>query len=347
MPFAFEEQLSFHAVATALEGDYSRIKKARGAHSSWQDTWHSLRPFVSLTDPSTAWAALEHSGTSLVLQEENLFPPLLREIPSPPFGIYYRGALPDPTHPTLAIVGTRKATRSGCVLAESLAAALAKNFFIVSGLALGIDAAAHAGCLKGNGTTLAVLAGGVDTPHPRTNERLAHAILEHGGALLSEYPPGSVPSPRRFLERNRIVSGLSQGVLIIEAPEKSGALVTARFALDQNREVFVLPGPVTHPHFRGSHELLRKGARLVRSAEDIFEDMGFETISSSGALPAMLGEHEKTILAALTSASEGLSVDALTVKTGLEVRVVNQALSFLVLQNVVQETESGYTLFTP
>jgi DNA processing protein len=244
-------------------------------------------------------------------------------------------------------VGTRRATRTGKELAHALARELAAHFSIASGLALGVDAAAHAGCLEGNGHTVAVLAGGVDAPQPQTNAALAMRIVEQGGALVSEYPPGSAPIPYRFLERNRIVSGMARGVLLVEAPESSGALVTARCALEQNREVFILPGPVTHPNFRGSHTLIREGARLVRNAADIFEDLGLApeegTTSVPRALP-LLASDEAAVAAALREAATPLSVDSLVGITALTPSAVNRAVSFLLVKNVVQETEGGYLL---
>ncbi|MBM3257134.1 MAG: DNA-protecting protein DprA [Candidatus Liptonbacteria bacterium] len=339
-----EEHLFLNAVATACEGEYSRLKKLYEEHHTWSTAWEAIRTKYPKINPQAAWEKLEKTNTHLLLPSDSEFPPLLKEIPFPPFALYYRGHLPAPP-PALAIVGTRKATQNGRLLAETLAGELAGTFTIVSGLALGIDAAAHTGCLKNNGLTFAVLAGGVEAPHPRTNESLANQILEKGGALLSEYPLGITPLPRRFLERNRLVSGLSQGIVVIEAPEESGALATARFALDQNREVFVVPGPVTHPNFRGSHSLLRKGARPVRSTADILEDLEMSPAPKVNPLfTASLGKVEQALLEALKSSPQGLSVDILAEKTDTEVMAVNRALSFLLLENMVQETEDGYTL---
>ncbi len=343
----FSEHPYFHAAALALEGDTAKLRALKERHSTWKATWETLAAKGIAPAPEAAWETLVRAHITLVLQEDARFPALLRETPLPPLGLYVRGALPPDTQPALAIVGTRKATRNGRELAHALARELGASFSIVSGLALGVDAAAHAGCLEGNGHTVAVLAGGVDAPQPQTNAALAARILERGGALVSEYPPGSAPVPYRFLERNRIVSGLCRGVVIVEAPEGSGSLVTARLALEQNREVFVLPGPVTHTNFRGSHALIRTGARLVRNAADILEDLGYaedaNSPQSSRALPPLSAD-EETVVAVLRDAATPLSVDSIVGATSLDPSMVNRTLSFLLMKNVVQETEGGYVL---
>ncbi len=343
----FSEHPYFHAAALALNGDIAKLRKLKERHATWKTAWETLATRSSAPAPEAAWETLLRAHIALVLREDAGFPSLLREISPPPLGLYVRGTLSPAERPALAIVGTRKATRSGRELAHALARELGASFSIVSGLALGVDAAAHAGCLEGNGHTVAVLAGGVDAPQPQTNAALAARILERGGALVSEYPTGSAPVPYRFLERNRIVSGLSRGVVLVEAPEGSGSLVTARLALEQNREVFVLPGPVTHTNFRGSHELIRTGARLVRNAADILEDLGYaedaHSPQSPRALPP-LNADEEAVVAALRDAAAPLSVDFIVGATSLGPSTVNRTLSFLLMKNVVQETEGGYAL---
>ena len=202
----------------------------------------------------------------------------------------------------IAIVGTRRATPDGKSTARRFAAELARaGIVIVSGLAFGVDAAAHEGCLDAEGKTVAVLACGLANIYPRNNEPLAKKILAQGGAIISEYPPDMPAYPSRFLERNRIVSGLSKGTLVIEAPERSGSLATARFALEQNRDVFVVPGPIAHPNFKGSHALIRQGAELVTTPEDILESYGIAREKSIGAEFAGTPE-EKAILEFLAAA---------------------------------------------
>lgn len=207
---------------------------------------------------------------------ESHFPKLLREIPGPPERLYYLGTLPSPEDICITVVGTRRATPQGLEVAEGMGRDLAEaGFVVVSGLALGIDGAVHRGVLKKSGKTIAILAHGLDTIYPKEHKRLADQILGMGGALVSEYEEGTTSSPLQFLKRNRIISGLSLGVVIVEAPLRSGAISTAHHGLEQGREVFVVPGPVHHSNYFGAHKLIRDGARLVTSARDIIEDLGY------------------------------------------------------------------------
>ncbi|MFH1162219.1 MAG: DNA-processing protein DprA [Candidatus Jorgensenbacteria bacterium] len=282
---------------------------------------------------------------------EAAYPPRLAEIPGPPETLFYRGTLPAPDETTIAIVGTRKATREGLATAEALAEALAGyGFHVISGLAFGIDAAAHRGALRGRGKTSAVLGCGVDTIYPAAHEQLGREILSSGGGIISEYPAGTPSLPHQFLARNRIVSGLALATVIVEAPIRSGALVTAKHALDQGREVFVVPGPANHRNYAGSHMLIRNGARLVGNAEDIIEDLG-------EALPALEAERAKArnaripedpagraIFSALAEASEPLSVDNLAEITTLEPHVIQQTLTYLTFEDLVEERSGKFTL---
>jgi DNA processing protein len=221
-------------------------------------------------------------GISFVSYLESGYPPQLREIFDPPPVLFYRGRLPRPTLPHVAIVGTRKPTGAGVSSAFNIARELgAFGFPVVSGLALGIDAMAHKGCVEGGGTTLAVLASSPDEVYPKTNRRLAQRILETGGGLLSEYAPGTKPDIWRFPARNRLISGLARGVLIIEAPEKSGALITARFAAEQNRDLFVTRLSLDSPRGRGCVKLAEDGARTINGAGDILCEWGWAQAESS------------------------------------------------------------------
>ena len=200
------------------------------------------------------------------------FPPLLRQLPDPPAMLYGRGQLPE--GPALAIVGARLATEFGRRFTERLAAELAAaGLIIVSGLARGIDAAAHRGALAGGGQTIAVLGCGVDRVYPAENDRLYHQIIEQG-AVLSEYPPGSEPLPGHFPGRNRIISGLSQGTLVVEAARDSGSLITAEFALEQGREVMAVPGAIDRKTSYGPNLLIKQGAHPVTEPIDILDIFG-------------------------------------------------------------------------
>lgn len=210
--------------------------------------------------------------------DEEKFPESLKKIPNFPKELYHQGTLPSNEEVCVTVVGTRKASPLGIEAAGEIARDLSEaGITVVSGLALGIDGAVHRGVLRAGGRTVAVLACGLDRIYPDAHKGLSESILKYGGALISEYPPGTAPLPEQFLARNRIVSGLSLGVVIIEAPFRSGAVSTAHHALEQGKEVFVVPGPARHANYLGSHKLIRDGARLVASARDIMEDLGLLT----------------------------------------------------------------------
>lgn len=202
------------------------------------------------------------------------FPSLLAEIPSPPPVLWIRGHLSICEKTVVAIVGARAASREGVAAAEAIAGDLARAGVVVaSGLARGIDAAAHAGALDAGGTTIAVLGTGIDYVYPPENESLFERIAT-AGLLLTEFPPGTRPFPGNFPRRNRIISGLSRAVVVVEAAEKSGSLITARLAADQGRDVMAMPGLTAGGRNRGAHALLRDGAKLVESAVDILQELG-------------------------------------------------------------------------
>lgn len=202
------------------------------------------------------------------------FPHLLTEIPDPPAVLWFRGDLSICNKTVIAVVGARAASRAGTAAAEALAGDLARAGIVVaSGLARGIDTAAHAGALDAGGTTIAVLGTGIDCVYPEENAALFDRIGA-GGLLLTEFPPGMRPFPGNFPKRNRIISGLSRAVVIVEAAEKSGSLITARLAADQGRDVMAMPGLTAGGRNRGAHALLRDGAKLVESAVDILQEMG-------------------------------------------------------------------------
>ncbi len=281
-----------------------------------------------------------------LIPDNTAYPPLLREIPGFPARIFVRGVLPDVKSRAVAIVGTRKATSAGLKLAEEIAMRLASaGLTVVSGLAMGIDAAAHRGALKAKGKTVAVLGNGIDSIYPRSNEQLGNEIIEFGGAIISEYPPGSPSYPANFLARNRIVSGLAEATIVIEAPERSGSLATARAAAEQGREVFVLPGSPNHPNYQGSHRLIRDGARLVASADDILADLGIENVNALTADAGELKPEESSILAALLGAGARLNIDKLVELTRLQPQTVSCAVTTLTLKGLIKEADGRYELW--
>ncbi len=349
-----EEALYYNAVAVALHGDHGALRKA-AQYGTWKKAYHMLlmgeRPVPVAEE---AWDPLEKFGVGLLLPNDPAYPQFLREIHRAPFGIYVRGnvgslcaAVPLEHARTIAIVGTRRATPDGRRLATIFGRELARaGFTIVSGLAIGIDAAAHEGALEAHGVCVAVLPNGIDHIYPHTNARLGEKIIATGGAVVSEYPPGELTRKYRFLERNRIISGLARGTLVIEAPESSGSLATADFALEENRDVFVIPGNIAAPNFRGANALIRQGATLVTKPEEIFEAYGVQWPQKKiGAADGGTPE-EMLILHALRAASRALEVDKIITVTKLEPRIVNRTLSFLVMKGFVKESGNGYILET-
>src|SRR5688572_19809886 len=204
------------------------------------------------------------------------YPPLLKEIANPPSCLWTRGDRTLFGHTAIAVVGARDATREGREIAYQIAGDLSRSgVVVVSGLARGVDAAAHSGALDAKGKTIAVLGTGIDRVYPAENKTLHERIAAHG-LLLTEFAPGSPPDLFHFPQRNRIISGLSKAVVVVEAREKSGSLITARLAGDQGRDVMVVPGPIRSGQNRGGHALLRDGAKLVEAAVDILQELGLE-----------------------------------------------------------------------
>lgn len=227
---------------------------------------------------------LRRSGTRgirIISHWDTDYPPQLREIYDPPLILFSRGTLPDPYAPLVSIVGTRRPTGSGIKSSYRLALELGLNgVAVVSGLARGIDGAAHRGALAGGGPTYGVLGCGIDTIYPAEHKSLAGKIIESGGGLISEYPPGEPPAKHRFPERNRIISGLARTTVLGQCPEKSGALITANYALDQGRDLLVLREGAEGGMGKGGRSLIEEGARAVSNAVEVLEEWGTAPISS-------------------------------------------------------------------
>jgi DNA processing protein len=339
-----EEKIFYHAVALGEGGNYAAILRAKKKFLTWKETYEASG-HCHIPDPEKEYRKIDERHIHLILREDSEFPSLLREIPHPPFALYIRGALPPRNQMTIAIVGTRRATPDGKDTARNFAAKLARaGIAVVSGLAFGVDAAAHEGCLDAKGTTIAVLACGLANVYRKNNASLAEKILVQGDAIISEYPPDMPAYPSRFLERNRIVSGLSKGILVVEAPERSGSLATARFALEQNRDVFVVPGPISHPNFRGSHTLIRQGATLVTRPEDILEEYDVAPQDTISKIIDTASPEEKLVLDILQETGAPADIDKIICATRLEPRIVNQTVSALFIKGVIKESGEGYVL---
>jgi DNA processing protein len=239
--------------------------------------WPDIYPIRFLAERDVQ--AARFKGINWVSWHSPAYPPLLREIYDPPVLLFFKGKLPNPSAPLAAVVGTRRPSTQAAAQAFDIAKDLAHNgISVVSGLALGIDAMAHRGNIEGGAPTVAVLGSGLDEVYPSSNRMLARRVLETGGALLSEYPPGTSPRKWNFPARNRIISGLSRGILIVEAPEKSGALITARFALEHNRELWVASVGLAGGRGRlGTALLAEDGAGIIDNASDILRAWNMES----------------------------------------------------------------------
>ncbi|MEO8305127.1 MAG: DNA-processing protein DprA [Betaproteobacteria bacterium] len=288
-----------------------------------------------------AW--LSAPAHDLVALDDPDYPQALLEIGDPPPVLYAQGRRDLLAMPAFAIVGSRNATPQGCEDAQAFAAALsAAGLTIVSGLALGIDAAAHRGGLRHAGKSIAVIGTGPDRIYPARNHELAHE-LAHEGLILSEFSPGTPPLKQNFPRRNRLVSGLARGVLVVEATLSSGSLITARLAGEQGREVFALPGSIHSPFSKGGHRLIRDGAKLVETAQDILDELG--VLAVSPARPASKDErpHADADACAIFGAlgHDPADVDTLVARTRLSAAVVVATLTALELEFEVAALAGG------
>ncbi|MBI4252652.1 DNA-protecting protein DprA [Candidatus Uhrbacteria bacterium] len=272
------------------------------------------------------------------------YPALLRQSACPPKTLYCRGSIPLPLGRILGVVGTRKMSVIGRRSCEAIIPSLARaGYTIVSGLAYGVDALAHQQTVDNKGIAVGVLANGLDDEsiYPRENRPLVHRIIESGGCVLSEFPAGTRPRREFFPQRNRIVAGMSHGILVIEAPEKSGTLITAFRALHENREVLAVPGPITHPTFAGANRLLQLGAHVITSAEDVFNVFGDSLLSKDGERvdPDSLSEQERVIFECI--AREVFHLDEIADQTKLDIRTVHSTLGTMELKGLIQSMGNG------
>jgi len=271
------------------------------------------------------------------------YPPQLKEISDPPPVLFVKGNPDLLMRPQIAVVGSRNPTQVGIRTALEFAGAISEaGFVITSGLALGIDAASHQGALKAGGFTIAVAGTGLDRVYPASHKQLANEIVAHG-ALVSEFPTGTGAKAGHFPRRNRIISGLSQGVLVVEAAQQSGSLISARLALEQNREVFAIPGDIHNPLARGCNALIREGAKLVETVQDIFEELGLYNQPDNCIEPqinqTVLDLEQQNLLKLIPYSP--ITVDNLVRESGLSVEIVSSILLVLELQGYVAAAAGG------
>jgi DNA processing protein len=283
------------------------------------------------------WESIQKQGINVLTWEDKSYPRRLKEIDQPPPVLYLRGEILDEDQWSVAIVGTRRATPYGHQAAEELAIALARRgITVVSGLARGIDAISHQAALKAEGRTLAVMGSGVDQIYPPEHRRLADQICTQG-ALVSDYPPGAPPEAANFPPRNRIISGLSLAVVVIEAGESSGALITASFASDQGRAVFALPGSIYAPQSKGANRLIREGAHIFLDVPDLLEILNLGQVSQQrSARSALPGDTTEAKLYAILG-REPIHVDEIGARAELPIEQVSAALTLMELKGLVRQ----------
>jgi DNA processing protein len=314
-----------------------------------QNTWRKIETQKQNINPDSELSLLEKMKVNVITINENDYPVLLKNIYDPPPIIYYRGNFLDMVNnnKTLAVVGSRKATYYGRKIARDISLELAsRGYTIISGLARGIDTNAHLGALEAGGKTIAVLGCGIDRIYPAENVSIANRIVKNG-AIITEFPIYTKPEKNNFPRRNRIISGLSLGTLVVEAAEKSGALITSDYSLDQGREVFAIPGSIHSFLSKGCHDLIKQGARLVNSYQDIIEELETEDIDSKSSENCNdkeeninvddLNEYEKVFLKYIST--DPLHIDEITNLTELSPAQVNETLLSLELKNLIREVE--------
>jgi len=331
----------------------SRLKRLRGFFNTWEKIWKAsetnllksgmqttevieLITFRKTFDIKKYLDQLQSLQIKFITTDELLYPKLLLHIHNPPLILYYRGNLKIFNQPSIAVVGPRQASFYGKQVVTKLITELTQaGFLIISGLALGIDTAAHEATIQANGKTAAVLGTGLDTIYPSINKALAKEIIKDG-CLISEFPPGTPPLKNNFPRRNRLIAGLAQATLVIEASERSGALITARFALAENREVMAIPGSIFSPYSQGTNNLIKLGAWPITEAKDIFSILGMDITLNQTPTTTKLkaSEKEKEILKFLEY--EPRHINELVQLTQLDTSTINSRLTIMELQGLVK-----------
>jgi DNA processing protein len=303
---------------------------------------HAIKnPDWAIIDTDLAWLA--QANNSAITFNDPRYPAQLKEISDPPPLLFVRGNAALLSRPQIAMVGSRNPSHSGKEIAFDFAKTLSHcGFVITSGLALGIDAASHRGALSVHGDTIAVAGTGLDRVYPAQNKSLATEIV-NAGAMISEFPPGTTAKANHFPRRNRIISGLCQGLLVVEAAKQSGSLITARMALEQNREVFAIPGSIHNPLARGCNALIREGAKLVETTQDILEELNQyiqeDKVIFELPLQSVLDLEQQTLLNLVMFSPT--SIDNLVEKSGESVEVISSMLLILELQGYLEAIPGG------
>lgn len=342
-----------------------RMEQALESFSHAEEIWHasekqlkSLPLWVEVAeefvvnrkniDVSEEWNKVKEAGVEVITKDSSRYPELLKQIYDAPYILYAKGEI-KPEEVCISIVGSRKCTSYGQEIAYELGRELAaRGVTVVSGMALGIDSFAHKGALQ-KGRTIAILGSGADVVYPRKNQGL-YTSIKNQGVVVSEFPLGTEPVSYNFPRRNRIISGMCLGTVVVEAPEKSGALITADYALEQGREVFAVPGSVRSPYSKGCHKLIKEGARMVEGIDDVLEEIKFITGSTEEKLQlggdtgtaVELSEDEEGVLAVLPY--DALHIDSIIEKSGFSASRVGSILLNLELKGWVKQLPGKYFL---
>jgi DNA processing protein len=283
-------------------------------------------------------ARIDSAGLSLLTWQFEDYPPYLREIANPPPLLYVNGEIREEDRWAVAVVGTRRLTAYGRQVTQDLVTGLVNNkVTIISGLARGIDAIAHKTALEMGGRTIAVLGSGLNRIYPSEHRSLAAQIVSGHGAVVSEYALDVKPEARNFPPRNRVISGLSMGTVIIEAGERSGALITAGFALEQDREVFAIPGNITSPASRGTNRLIQQGAKLVIRIDDILEELNLTMVPEQTAVQRVMPDSAEEALLLSHLTHQPVHIDQLTLQAGLPSAQVSSTLTLMELKGMVRQ----------
>ena len=326
----------FGNLEAAWQAPAGELKKAHLDESIVRavTTW---RPRLSLDEEMEK---MKRHGVQALIWHDEKYPARLKEIYDYPPILYVKGEILPEDEWCLAVVGTRLATAYGRQVTEEIATDLAHNkITVVSGLARGIDTIAHRAALEAGGRTIAVSACGLDIIYPAENTNLAKQIIEHG-ALISEYPLGTKPKPEYFPRRNRILSGISLGVLVTEAGESSGALITADLALEQNRDVLAVPGSVLSPASRGTNHLIQQGAKLVQNCQDILEELNLRAVAQQLEFKEIIPTSDTESLLLGKLSAEPSHIDEICANSGLPVSTVSSTLAMMELKGLVKSIGS-------
>ncbi|MBR3811487.1 MAG: DNA-processing protein DprA [Agathobacter sp.] len=340
-------RMLYEVASSAEEIYHLPLQQLRKVPGLKEDDIKALQKSQKKWDLDKEWISLMEKGIGFVCLEQDEFPEKVRNIPNSPYALYYVGKLPNENRKCVAIVGARTRTAYGSQVAQELGKALAKQgVSVISGLARGIDRDAHQGALDANGETFAVLGNGVDICYPKENKFIYNQMIETGG-IISEYPPGTQPVAKQFPARNRIIAGFCDCLVVIEAREKSGSLITADFAMEQGRDVYALPGRITDPLSQGCNHLIKQGAGAFISIEDFMSDLDVlsQIYYTQFDFKKNLLEKDESLVYSLTD-FRPIGVATLVDKTGISISRLLEILNKLESLGLIKETFTNYYIRT-